>query len=66
MAVHSYKFTEEICGGEQRLLAVMSALPQWRCHLKGAKEAIAKMHDLLGIDQHVSTALHPQTDRQTD
>jgi len=69
VAVHNYKFREEICGGEQELLAVMSALRQWRCHLEAAKEAIAKVRELLGIDQHMSTALrctHTQTDRLTE
>ena len=66
VAVHSYKFREEIRSCKQELQAVMNALRQWRCHLKVAKEAIAKVRELLGIDQHMSTALHPQTDRQID
>jgi len=56
------KFREEICIGKQELLAVK----KWRCHLKGAKEASAKVLALLGIDQHMSTTLHPHTDRQTN
>jgi len=43
VAFHSYKFSSaerNYGGGEQELLAVMSALRQWRCHLEGAKEVV--------------------------
>ena len=47
VAFHSYKFSsaeviygsgESVC--EQKMLAVISALRQWRCHLEGAKEVV--------------------------
>ena len=66
VVVHSYKFREGICSGKQDLLAEMGALQQRRCHLKAAKEASAKVRKLLGIDQHMSTVLHPHTYKQTD
>ena len=43
VAFHSYKFSSaerNYGGGEQELLAVISALQQWPCHLEGAKEVV--------------------------
>ena len=43
VAFHSYKLNSAgryYGGGEQELLAVISALRQWRCHLEGAKEVV--------------------------
>ncbi len=43
VAFHSYKFNSaerNYGGGEQELLAVISALRQWRCHLEGAKKVV--------------------------
>jgi len=43
VAFHSYKFTSAertYGGGEQGLLAVISALQRWRCNLEGAKDVV--------------------------
>ena len=43
VAFHSYKLSSAECNypvGEQELLAVITALRQWRCHLEGAKEVV--------------------------
>ncbi|KAL0048355.1 hypothetical protein WJX82_001521 [Trebouxia sp. C0006] len=47
VAFHSYKFSSAEINygsgesvGEQKMLAVISALRQWRCHLEGAKEVV--------------------------
>ena len=43
MAFHSYKFSSAELNyptGEQELLAVITALRQWRCHLEGAEKVV--------------------------
>ena len=43
VAFHSYKISSakrNYSSGEQELLAVITVLRQWRCHLEGAKEVV--------------------------